>query len=84
MFIIISFSEKGLPLVKVIVSWKLDNKKEHNINKHLNNRDGLFRYFVDLHNSVNMRKDKKIVSYKEAYNIFSDKKWTYKLSKYAI
>ena len=36
-----------------------------------NGRENLFKFFVDFHNSVNKRNNKKEISYEEAYKIYN-------------
>jgi hypothetical protein len=40
----------------------------------INNKDSLFKWTVDIHNNVNKILNKKQISYKEAYNIWLNKK----------
>lgn len=76
---------KGLPVLI-----PCQNCKEHataHIEKHIDkipeivsSKDNIFKFFVDFHNYVNERHNKPIVSYEEAYKLYSgniENKFTY-------
>ena len=46
--------------------------QKNNINYSINSRNSLFKYFVDLHNDVNIRNRKKTISYKQALSIYKN------------
>jgi hypothetical protein len=70
-------------IIAIPVLLPCKNCQEHAtayIEKHYNEidtfcsgRDSLFKFFVDFHNEVNKRKDKKIMSYEDAYQLYSGK-----------
>ena len=46
-------------------------KHQHNLDDIVSSRDKLFNFFVDFHNEVNVRYNKPIMSYEEAYKLYS-------------
>ena len=47
------------------------NKIWNKLDYIVSSRDELFKFFVDFHNEVNKRNGKKVLSYQEAYKIYS-------------
>lgn len=45
-------------------------KNKDNLDFICSTRDNLFKFFVDFHNEVNKRKNKKIITYEDAKNIY--------------
>ena len=45
-------------------------ENKNNLDDICSGRDKLFKFFVDFHNSVNKRTNKKEISYEEAYKIY--------------
>ena len=48
-------------------------RRNNTLYKICNGRDSLFKCYVDFHNSVNKRYNKKELSYDEAYQLYNDK-----------
>ena len=48
------------------------NKIESDLDRICSNRNSLFKFYVDFHNYVNNRHNKKEFSYKEAWNMYSN------------
>lgn len=57
---------------------------KHDITNSLSNRSMLFRYFFNLHNDVNKRKEKNIMSIEEATQIYNKKDWDKEFIKYRV
>ena len=47
--------------------------RKDEINEAVTGRVKLFKFFVDFHNDVNRRKGKRILSYVEAYDLYSSR-----------
>jgi len=70
-------------IIAIPVILPCKNCQEHAtayIEKHYNeidtacsSRDSLFKFFVDFHNEVNKKKDKPVMSYEDAYKLYSGK-----------
>lgn len=61
--------EKLLPCVKCRVHYR-QNLKASPIEYHVDTRDELVRWLIDLHNKVNAQTGKRILSYEEAISIY--------------
>ena len=61
--------EKLLPCEKCRVHYR-QNLKSNPIEYHVDTRDELVRWLIDLHNKVNAQTGKKILSYEEAISIY--------------
>lgn len=55
-------------------------KNYDNLDKIVSSRDNLFKFFVDFHNYVNQKYNKKIFTYEEAYKMYLGKVKVSKMS----
>ena len=57
---------------------------KNDITNSLSNRNMLFRYFFNLHNDVNKRNNKNIMSIEEATDVYNKKDWNKEFTKYNV
>lgn len=66
----INYLSNNFPCAKCIVHFK-NYLKTNNPTKYLNVKDGLFKWSVEFHNSVNARLGKPVITLVEAYKLYS-------------
>ena len=74
-------TEAGLPCPKCryhLTNWL----RTHKIEEYATSSEKLFKFFWELHNDVNSRNNKRIVSFDEAHRLYSSPGWKGHLSKY--
>jgi hypothetical protein len=51
----------------------IDSRTDNELNEICSGRDKLFKFYVDFHNKINIRYNKPIMSYEDAYKLYSGK-----------
>lgn len=71
--LIVNMSKHGIPCIKCKTHF-IKYINNHKIEDFLDNNDNLFRYFVNLHNDINICNNKQIFTLEEAKNKYSKNK----------